>query len=145
MNNIKKITASLITLILFSLLTITTSYSQTQTKRTASPTCLTMKEGKMMCMINGKMKPMNKDYTFKNGTKCMQNGEFYFKNGKKMKMREGQCIDMAGKMCSVNQQGKSDCNCCTIEKGGKYYCPMHKEIKSNKPGKCPKCNMSLKK
>ncbi|CAN5429220.1 hypothetical protein BH09BAC3_BH09BAC3_06840 [soil metagenome] len=24
-----------------------------------------------------------------------------------------------------------------------YTCPMHSEIKSDKPGKCPKCGMDL--
>jgi heavy metal-binding protein len=24
-----------------------------------------------------------------------------------------------------------------------YTCPMHKEIRRNKPGKCPKCGMKL--
>lgn len=26
---------------------------------------------------------------------------------------------------------------------GAYYCPMHPEVRSNKPGKCPKCGMDL--
>jgi hypothetical protein len=26
-----------------------------------------------------------------------------------------------------------------------YTCPMHPEVKSDKPGKCPKCGMSLEK
>jgi heavy metal translocating P-type ATPase len=26
---------------------------------------------------------------------------------------------------------------------GKYYCPMHPEVKQNKPGSCPKCGMNL--
>lgn len=25
-----------------------------------------------------------------------------------------------------------------------YVCPMHPEVQSNKPGKCPKCGMKLK-
>jgi hypothetical protein len=24
-----------------------------------------------------------------------------------------------------------------------YTCPMHREVVQNKPGKCPKCNMTL--
>ena len=24
-----------------------------------------------------------------------------------------------------------------------YTCPMHPEVKSDKPGKCPKCGMNL--
>ncbi|MEO7463421.1 MAG: heavy metal-binding domain-containing protein [Ferruginibacter sp.] len=26
---------------------------------------------------------------------------------------------------------------------GTYSCPMHPEVKSDKPGKCPKCGMEL--
>lgn len=26
-----------------------------------------------------------------------------------------------------------------------YTCPMHPEVKSEKPGKCPKCGMNLEK
>jgi ssDNA-binding Zn-finger/Zn-ribbon topoisomerase 1 len=25
----------------------------------------------------------------------------------------------------------------------RYYCPMHKDMMSSKPGKCPKCGMDL--
>ena len=31
------------------------------------------------------------------------------------------------------------------EQKADYYCPMHPEVTSNKPGKCPKCGMSLEK
>lgn len=27
--------------------------------------------------------------------------------------------------------------------GAVYTCPMHPEVRSNKPGKCPKCGMDL--
>ncbi|MDQ7826971.1 MAG: heavy metal-binding domain-containing protein [Candidatus Eremiobacteraeota bacterium] len=32
-----------------------------------------------------------------------------------------------------------------VKKAGKlvYSCPMHPEVVSDKPGKCPKCGMSL--
>lgn len=26
-----------------------------------------------------------------------------------------------------------------------YVCPMHEDVKSNRPGKCPKCKMKLEK
>jgi hypothetical protein len=28
---------------------------------------------------------------------------------------------------------------------GKYYCPMHSDVTSDKPGKCTKCGMAMKK
>lgn len=30
------------------------------------------------------------------------------------------------------------------EEGHVYYCPMHPDVTSDKPGKCPKCGMTLK-
>jgi hypothetical protein len=32
----------------------------------------------------------------------------------------------------------------TSVKSEMYSCPMHPDVKSDKPGKCPKCGMSLK-
>ncbi len=31
----------------------------------------------------------------------------------------------------------------TSSKQAKYFCEMHPEVVSSKPGKCPKCNMNL--
>jgi uncharacterized protein with PIN domain len=31
----------------------------------------------------------------------------------------------------------------TVKKVQHYTCPMHPEVMSNKPGKCPKCGMTL--
>lgn len=33
----------------------------------------------------------------------------------------------------------------TAAEGNLYSCPMHPEVVSNKPGKCPKCGMNLEK
>src|ERR1700704_681283 len=32
----------------------------------------------------------------------------------------------------------------TQRKTARYACPMHPEVKSSKPGKCPKCGMTLR-
>jgi hypothetical protein len=110
--------------------------------------CCMMKDGKMMCMKDGKTMPMDKDMTMKNGTKCMTNGDCIMKDGKKMKMKEGECMDMDGKMSKCDMMGKE------MKAGVKgkdekkdnattYTCPMHPEVKSDTPGKCPKCGMDL--
>jgi hypothetical protein len=98
--------------------------------------CCMMKDGKMMVMKDGKTMPMEKDMVMKNGTTCMTNGECKMKDGKKMMMKEGDCMDMNGKMCTDKMKDMP---------AAMYSCPMHPEVTSAKPGKCPKCGMALKK
>ena len=38
---------------------------------------------------------------------------------------------------------KMDTGVKTMLVAGKYYCPMDKDVVSDKPGKCPKCGMDL--
>ena len=68
------------------------------------------------------------------------------KDGKKMKMKEGDCMEMSGKMgkCSMMDNSMKT----TETKGNEtaaiaYSCPMHPEVTSDKPGKCSKCGMDL--
>ncbi|MEO8087609.1 MAG: heavy metal-binding domain-containing protein [Bacteroidota bacterium] len=44
-----------------------------------------------------------------------------------------------------NQNGMLLYSALTKETGNAdtYTCPMHPEVKSDKPGKCPKCGMTL--
>jgi hypothetical protein len=47
---------------------------------------------------------------------------------------------------STNDTAKADMNKGIGEAAGKnviYTCPMHPEVQSDKPGKCPKCGMTL--
>ena len=138
--------AKMFTVMLFIAATLTTSNTsaQAKTKKATMKDCCMMKDGKMMCMKDGKMMPMDKDMKMKNGTTCMKNGECVMKDGKKMTMKEGDCMDMDGKMdkCSMMTKSKK----MTAKKhtmAMTYTCPMHPEVKSDKPGKCPKCGMDL--
>ena len=96
--------------------------------------CCMMHDGKMMVMKNGITMPMEKEMVMKNGTKCMTNGECKMKNGKTMMMKEGDCMDMSGKMCTDKMKNMP---------AAIYSCPMHPEVTSAKSGKCPKCGMAL--
>lgn len=132
------------TAILFIAVSLTTVNVNAQAKTSKMKDCCMMKDGKMMCMKDGKIIPMDKDMKMKNGTTCMVNGECVMKDGKKMKMKEGDCMDMDGKMdkCSMTPKSKK-----TKSKkhtmAMTYVCPMHAEVTSDKPGKCSKCGMDL--
>ncbi len=131
-------------LMLLMCLTVSTSFAHPKKHAVMMKDCCMMKDGKMMCMKNGKMMPMKKDMTMKNGTKCMTNGECIMKNGEKMQMTEGHCMDMKGKMDMCDMMNK---NTKSADKKKDmaitYTCPMHPEIIRSKPGKCPKCGMTL--
>ncbi len=96
--------------------------------------CCMMKDGKMMIMKKGKTKPMTKDITMKNGTKCTTNGECIMKDGSTMMMNEGDCMEMSGMMCTDKMKKTS---------AAMYSCPMHPDVTSKKAGKCSQCGMAL--
>ena len=119
---------------LFLMVISLSASAQTSTKTTMMKDCCMMKDGKMMVMKNGKTMPMEKDMVMKNGTKCMANGECTMKDGKKMMMKNGDCIEMSGKMCTDKMKKMGSMM---------YHCPMHADVTSDKPVKCPKCGMNL--
>lgn len=137
MKTIKMISTMFASLLIMVLCLATNNVSaQAKKDSTMMKECCMMKDGKMMHHKDGKMMPMEKDVTMENGTKCMTNGECIMKDGKKMKMKEGDCMDMSGMMDNCSSKMKH-------EKSIIYTCPMHSEVKSDKPGKCPKCGMDL--
>jgi len=146
----KKMISTMFASLLIMALCFANSNSNAQSKADSSKMkdCCMMKDGKMMHMKAGKMIPMDKDVTMKNGTKCMVNGDCIMENGKKIKMKEGECMDMDGNTTTCGVMIKE-------EKGGTqkenennkttaiYTCPMHSEVTSDKSGKCSKCGMDL--
>lgn len=68
-----------------------------------------MMDGKMQMMKDGKTMPMDKDMTMGNGTEVMTDGMVKMKGGKTMTMKEGDMMDMNGKMSKMpaKKKGKS--------------------------------------
>jgi hypothetical protein len=104
--------------------------------------CCMMKDGKMMHIKSGKMEVLERDLVMKNGTKCMANGECVTLEGEKTMIKEGECVDMMGRITDCNSLRKPDSN----EKSKTtimYTCPKHPEIEDDQPGICPKCGTTL--
>ncbi|MEO7486482.1 MAG: heavy metal-binding domain-containing protein [Ferruginibacter sp.] len=97
-------------------------------------------------IATGEAMPMEKDMTIKNRTTCMTTSEFSMKDSKKMMMKEGDRMDMSGKMGKCLMMNKS-MKSSTMKKNKNtaivYTCPMHPEVTSDKAGKCLKCGMDL--
>ena len=144
MKNLKMISRKLAALVTIFLVVFSLSTNaQTAKKTSMMKDCCMMKDGKMMVIKDGKTMPMDKDMTMKNGTTCMTNGECTMKDGSKIQMKNGDCIEMSGKMCTdkMKMMDKKKVNKKMAEM--MYKCPMHPEVTSDKPGKCPKCGMDL--
>lgn len=71
---------------------------------------VTMQDGKMVKVKDGKSTPLKKDRTMSNGTKISRDGTYTDKDGKKMKMKEGQHMDMSGRMTDNNPKRDKDSN-----------------------------------
>lgn len=65
-----------------------------------------MHDGKMQMVKNGKTIPMEEDMTMSNGTTVMTDGMCKMKNGKTMQMKEGDMMDMNGKMGKMPMKTK---------------------------------------
>ena len=65
-----------------------------------------MMGGKMQMMENGKTMPMEKDMTLNDGTKVTKNGMVSKKDGTTIAMKEGDMMDMDGKMSKMPNMGK---------------------------------------
>src|SRR5260370_33085732 len=58
--------------------------------------CVLMKDGHMMMMTAGKMRPITTDITLADGTVCKVDGTCVLKSGKQIKLSNGEGIEVAG-------------------------------------------------
>ncbi len=82
-------------ILLIAALTLSTGYAMAQTP---SSDGYMMKDGKVMIMKDGKTMPMDKEMTMSDGSKLMMDGTVMKKDGSKMMMKNGDSMDMSGKM-----------------------------------------------
>jgi len=72
-----------------------------------------LKDGKMVVVKNGKIAPMEQEYTLSNGTRILQNGNYIKNDGTELHFREGDHMDMMGRFIAMNESGPA-------KKSGEY-------------------------
>lgn len=77
-----------------------------------------MKNGKMMSVKNQKITLLKNDTTLSNGTIVMSNGNYLKKGGTKIMLKEGQHMDLTGKIILMSD---SDDQVKRMEKDKKMY------------------------
>jgi uncharacterized Zn ribbon protein len=85
------------------------SFAQSQENKTThdkeEKTCaFTMADGKMMMIVDGKTVTMDKEVKTKNGSMVMVDGTVKTADGKSVKMKNGDCMDLSGKMIWVKNE-----------------------------------------
>src|ERR1051326_6895680 len=88
---------TLITIFAFSL--SLTAFAQDSIQRIqmdTSKNCLTLRNGKVILLQNGKATPLKQDTTLPNGTKITVLGRIIPKNGAKTEMKTGECFNYEG-------------------------------------------------
>ncbi len=69
--------------------------------------CVVMRGDQVWLMKDGATTKLDKEMTMKNGTKVMTNGDYVTKDGKKMKLENGQYIDMDGNVVTYLQMKRA--------------------------------------
>lgn len=93
----------------------TTAYQKSNKKHADG---FMMKNGKMMCVKDQKMTLLKNDTTLRNGTIVMSNGNYLKKGGTKIMLKEGQHMDLTGKIILMSD---SDDQVKRLEKDRKMY------------------------
>ncbi len=70
--------------------------------------CVMMKNGKMMVMKHGKAMMMSNSVKLNNGTMVMKDGTVKMVDGNTQMLKEGQYVDMDGKMGMMKMNMKKD-------------------------------------
>lgn len=76
--------------------------TQWQTSTRKYPDGFLMKNGKVMHIKNQKMIVLKNDTTLANGTQVMRDGNYIKQGGTKVMLKEGQHLDLTGKMILIS-------------------------------------------
>lgn len=93
-------------LIFLSSLPLVVFSQEFQLETDTAKNCLTLRNGKVVLMQNGKATVLKQDSVLLNGTKITTNGNIIRKDGTKTLMVTGQCFSMEGTRMS-NEPGKT--------------------------------------
>ena len=74
---------------------------KTTQKQYRHPNGYMMKDGKMMIVKDGNLMLIQKDITLSNGTVIMADGNYMEKGKSKMKLKDGDHVDMDGNMTPI--------------------------------------------
>ncbi len=71
------------------------------------PDMVMMKDGKMMVMRHGEMKPMDMEMTMQNGTRLLMDGTMIMPDGSRRMMMDGEAMTMDGEMTTMGDMKMS--------------------------------------
>lgn len=97
--------------LMFAMLCLTSNQIVAQNKIAVSvmQDCCMMKDGKMMQLKDGHLTKMKKPVFLDNGTKIKRNGVCVLPDRTRVRMKEGNCIDLTGKIgdCAAMDKPKT--------------------------------------
>lgn len=83
-------------------------HMQTHPVEKSIPDGVMMKDGKILMVKNGEFTTLDHDMTLTNGTKIVPDGNYTTYDGITMKLKEGQHIDMDGKLTFIKSKKDRD-------------------------------------
>ena len=72
------------------------------------PDGFVLKDGKTVMVKDGKFTPLKKDLTLNDGTVVMKNGSYKTSNGTQMDLKEGDHLDLNGKLTTLNNSNTNN-------------------------------------
>lgn len=79
-----------------------------QTDTLNTKCAVSMVNGKVMITTDGKLEPVNKEVRTANGNVVMPDGTIKMADGNTFQMKNGDCLDISGKMVAIKNSSKKE-------------------------------------